>query len=260
MSIVNPNDPKTMIEKPSYLTNLPKDDLKDMKKFLSPPRIKIVQGQTGAPFKPAFRDGDVLVNPQMIHIGSSQQEFTFVPIHFFPTWICTNPWELKNQLPFIRELSFEEDSIIAKKARAFIEEPCPENPKERIKYRQVLNYLVRIRNLNVELPDDPVTMIFYSGEFNTGRALIGLIDKRESPRYVCQFNAISAFRTGKKGNWHGLDLRNSPEPWVPAELVESYRQQYLQLKTLVDNRQIQIDMDDTDMGGGDSNAANETKF
>lgn len=251
--------PANIVAKPSYLAELPKDDFKDMKKFMSPPRIKFVQGQTGAPFKPDNHDGDVLVIPQMIKVADLQTEFTFVPIHFFPTWTCTNPWEMKNSLPFIREMSFEEDSDIAKKARAFISEPCPENHQYQLKYSQVMNFFIRIQGIE-GMPDDPITLILNRGEFNSGRILIDLITKRDAPRYVSQFNAIPAFRTGKKGNWYGPNFRNAPEPWVSGEKVVIYRDENARLKDLIEKRLIQIDMDDSDLQGDDPNAKDEKKF
>ena len=252
------NVPSNIEVKPAYLANLPEDDKSDLRKVMSPPRLKIIQATSGVKFKPQYRDGDIIIIPNMIHVGGIEQEFTFVPVHFFPTWCCTNPWKLKDQLPFIREMSFDEDSTVAKKAKAFIKEPCPQNNQYMIEYRQVLNFLIRIQSDVFDLPQNPVTLILNKGEYNTGRILSELIEKRPGPRYVCQFNARSIFRQGKEGNWYGLEFRNAPQMWVAEDKVEALRAEHIFLKDLVAKRQISIDMDDTDMNGED--ASKETRF
>ena len=256
--ITNVNSGGGIITIPEYIKALPKDDLADMRKCMSPPRIKVIQPQTGEPFKPPFVDGDSIIIPQGIHIGSTSQEFTFVPVHFFQTWACFNPFKMKATLRYIRSMSFDPDSVVAKKAESFITEPCPENPKESIEYRKIMNFLIRIISPVGEYPSDPVTLVCMKGEYKQGRTLLGLIERRGAPRYVCQFNAISAYRASSDGKWYGLDFRNAPQPFVSEAMVPSLRADHEILVELVKNRQISVDLDDTDVPNHSPDK--ETKF
>lgn len=250
-----------MITKPAYLQNEPQDNQSDLRKVLSPPRLKVIQKTAGVKFKPQFKDGDIIILPDMIKIGDQETEFTFVPIHFFQSFACFNPWKMKDTLPYVREQTLDENSIIAKKAKSFISEDCPENRKEKIEYRAVLNFLIYITApTDLKLPELPLTLICNKGEYAQGRILAELIASRDAPRYVQQYNAIAKYRPGKgDGDWFGIDFRNAPEPWVAESLVARMREGHLLMKKIVDERMIEIDMDDTDMQEG-GNAANESKF
>lgn len=249
---------------PAYLADQSKriDDKKDIQKLLSPPRLKIVQSTSGQLFKGEgkFRDGDILIIPQMIKIGDLQTEFSFVPLHFFPTYCCFNPWDLKDRIPYIREQSFDEDSTVGKKALAFIDEPCPEDKKYNIEYRRVINVFMRIEGIDDPNVPDFITGIFNKAEYITGQKIIDLVTKRPADRYVQRYNAISKWKQDKKGSHHGLDVRNSPDMWVPEANVEAYRAMYVKLKEIVDSRQLKIDMDDQDMNQNGGNPADETKY
>lgn len=258
MSNVPANLNSSLIEKPAYLQNLPEDDTSDMRKHMSPPRLKFIQNLTEAPYKPPFKDGDLIIIPSMVKVADLETECTIVPIHFFTHFVCLNPHAMKNQLPYVREQTKDENHPIAKKAKAFVSEPCPENSSEKIIYRQVLNFLVRIVGDSEDLPKDPVALSLMKGEFNSGRILIQLIENRRAPRYVCQFNMISALHPGKKGKWFGPNFRNSPEPWVPEHLVQQYQAEHEAFKKIVEEGRMNIDLDDSDVEKGD--ASDESRF
>lgn len=248
---------------PAYLQKETRiDDKRDIAKLLSPPRMKIVQSQSGIQFKGdgKFKDGDILIIPQMIKIGDLNTEFTFVPLHFFPTYCCFNPWDLKDQLQYIREMSFDVESIVGKKALAFRNEQCPENARYEIEYRKVINVFAKIEGDFGSDAPEYVTQIFNKGEYSTGQVLVDLVIKRPADRYVQKYNALSKWKQDKKGSHYGLDIRNAPDMWVAEDKVALYRELHLYLKKMVDDRQVEIDMSDSDLGSSGGNAANETKY
>lgn len=253
-----------MIEKPAYIQEQGQEDNRDLRQFMSPPRLKVVQDQSGPIFKErGFKGGDVILLPSMQKIGDMDTEFTFVTLHVFPTWVILNPWKMKDTLKYIRESSNDPNSDIAIKARAFVELPCPENPKYLIKYKSVQNHMIRIilpENSGIDLPDLPIAMPLLSGEYASGQNLIQLVDSRQSKRYLCQFNAISKYRTGKEGNWYGLDFRNSPTPWIAEHLIPQFKAESETIRKMVSKGEIQVDLNDQDTGPGKEDAASESKF
>lgn len=251
--------PSNIITKPAYLQNVEVEDQSDLRKILSPPRLKVIQKTTGIKFKPQFKDGDIIILPDMVKIGDQETEFTFVPLHFFQSFACFNPWKMKDTLPYVREQTLDENSVIAKKAKAFISEDCPENKKEKIEYRSVLNFMIRVvAPTDIKLPELPLTLLCNKGEFQQGRILSELITARNAPRYVQQYNGIAKYRSGKgDGDWFGIDFRNAPEPWVAEALVSRMREEHLLMKKIVDERMIQINMDDTNVEEQDYAANNK---
>lgn len=232
--------------KPSYLANLETPvDNSDLNMFSRPPRIKIVQAMSQPPIKPPFKDGDIIVTPQNVKIGDMETPFTFVPIHFFPTWICLNPLQMKGTLPSIREFSMDPESELAKKCKDFkLKEKCPENPEYVLKYSETLNFMIVIEDIP-ELADMPIHLFFSRGEYMTGQKFIGDIQLRKAPRYACRFRAASNMHTNKQSNrWHGLDIFNDSKPWVEEADFFKYKALHEEFKKLVDTRTVELDLAD----------------
>ena len=239
-------------ERPNYLAEITPEqiDNTDLSTFAKPPRIKIVQAMTKPPIKPLFKDGDIIVLPQSIALGNTENPFTFTPIHFFPSWICLNPIQLQGQLRGIREYTLDPKSDIAKKAKSFVKEKCPENQEYYLKYNETLNFIVVVDNEEVQ--DIPLHLFFAAGEYKTGQILIGNIQARKAPRYACRFRSASGLHTGPKGQWYGLDITNDPQPWVAEESYHKYKKLYEDMKELIDNRALEIDL------GEEENLADST--
>lgn len=251
------NEITNRIEKPAYLTdpelNKPDELIKEMQTYVSPPRLKVVQSTSGAPFKPTFAEGDILVLPEMLKVGDTKTAFEFVPLAVFPMFIATNPFQLKNSLPFIRERSFDEDSDVARKARAFLRVPCPEDGKYQIVYQTTLNFLIRIEKpqISAELP---VALMFRSMEFKVGQILLTLLQERRAKSFYCRFQAGSLFQSTPKGNYYGLSVMNAPEPWVAEDKVSQYTEEAKVVRELIQSRRIELDLEDSDV------SANDEKF
>lgn len=252
--IANP-DNGGLIERPKFVDDLggSGQDLAHMRQYMKPSRIKVIQKTSGDVYKSKFRDGDIIIEPQMIKIGDTENEFNFTPLIMFPTFIAANPYGVK---PFIAEMSFDDKSDIAKKARAFIKTPYPGKQNAFITYGQVLNFLVRVHGI-ADLPNTPLGMIFRSAEYKTGQILLGLIEDRRARAFLCKFSAHSQLVQHPNGSYYGLSIRNSPEPWIQEDLVLPFKQQNEELKKMLDDRLIEIDMDATDV---EQDASSESKF
>lgn len=265
MSTVPESKEVTTVEsRPSYLSTATpyKSTMTD---YAQPARLKIIQALTSAPFKPPFKDGDIIVNPYLTKVGDLETPFSFTPLVFFANFACLNPARMRQQLTMIRKysdsndimLSFDPNGEIAKNARAFKSFPCPENPKEECKYVTILNFVIVIHHDDV--PPVPIAISFMKGEYRTGQTLIGLHQTRkDAPLCACRFRATSAIHSSKGNNWYGLNISNDYEPWVPEAQFKIFEEQSGKLQKLIDERAIQIDFDDTDVEGNDP--ADEKKF
>jgi hypothetical protein len=241
---------REMIERPSFLPAVDSDAVqKDnalMNQYCKPPRIKIIQKMSSAPFKPPFTDKDVIVTPQMIKIADEANPFSFTPLFYFPDWACWNPYKMKATLPAIRESSFDPTSSIAIKARKFVKEPCPENPEFQIRYCQHHNFYCAIHGID-ELTDIPVLFSFIRGEYKTGDNLIGQIQTRQAPKFACRFLAVPADHEGSGEDWYGTDIIDDDVRWVTEHQYAKYEKLAAQLQVLYDSNQVIIDRDDTDV-------------
>ena len=240
---------KDLIERPNYLSNVDAGDDNDlMNQHCQPPRMKIIQSQTSAPFKPPFKDKDVIVIPQMTKVGGEGNPFSFTPIFFFPSWACWNPYKMKSQLPAIREFSLDSSSTVAKKAIKFIKEPCPENREHQLSYCKHLNFYCVVHGIE-EVENTPIVFTWRRGEYKTGESLIGLIQTRKAPKYACRFQGIPADHAGNGEDWYGLDIINDSPMWVTDAQFEAYSKLSVELKAICEAKAIQIDHNDSDVEG-----------
>lgn len=256
-TVINAEDGKNP-QLPSYLQNREKKyDFGDMNKFRKPPYFKIIQALAGPPFKPPFKDGDgIVVVGNNVKIADLETEFTLTPILFFPTWDCFNPPQLRN-MPALRDVSYDENSELAIKARKFIKEPCPENSQYQLKYCTTLNFLGCVQDHPEINPNLPIIFRFNRGEYKTGQILIGMMQDREQPPYACRFNCKVGNHPGKLGNWFGLDIRNSPMPFHETEeIFLKYEKLHDEMQKVIAARQLVIDMG----SGEDDDASAETRF
>lgn len=222
-------------------------DNSDLQRYSKPPRIKIVEALTGVPFKPAFKDGDIVTFPSLQKIGDTTTPFELVIVHFFPTWICLNPIQMRGQLKSIREFTMDPESDLAKKCRSFAKIKCPENEQYYLNYSQTLNFMIVVEQEGIE--DIPFHLFFARGRYVDGQALITLLEKRKAPRYACRFRAGSFFYTGPKGKWYRLAMDDAPEPWVTEDNFKKYKRYHEEIKTLVDTRMMEFDLTDAAESG-----------
>lgn len=229
----------------------------EMNKVSRPPRIKIIQEMTGEPFKPPFINGDIIVTPQLIKIGSKEESFTFTPIYFFNTYICWNPIQMRNMLPAVREFSFNANSEVAKKASKFVQEACPENTQFPLKYSKILNFIAYLHDMpNVSVP---VILHFSRGEYKFGEKFIGNLQARpKSPIYASRWRAGSETHKGPKGQWYGMRIELDPQPWVTNEEYNVFAKMQEEYHELHSSQTLEVDMADEDLE--DSNTVNSGEY
>lgn len=251
------------MKRPSYLPPTPTltrpTSVWGLEDFSKPPRLFIVQALSGPPIKPPFADGDIIVvsGSKIIKIGNFETPYSFTPLYFFVDYLALNPNSVK---PFIKDRSFDPNSIIAKKARAFIrEQVVGGSPDQVIKYVTNLNFIHIIHN--EEIGEIPVHNSFNRGTFKVGQSLIGLIqDRRDAVDvpFTHRYRAISRMIQGKgTTTFPALDIKNDPEPFVTEDQYHRYEKLSKYLEELKSTGELQTEIDDIQEG---DDAANEKKF
>lgn len=233
----------------------------DLGQFIVPPRLKVVQKQSGDAFS-EFDPGDVIAVPQMILVSPIKKDdrgrglpegepFFFTPIFFFPEWCLWNPLETKGTLPAIRERTTDPKSPIAVKSKnqATWFEPCPESPEHECRYVEHLNFVVVLRGEH-EMAGIPVVMSFSRSEHRYGSSFAALLKMRKAPIFGCQFQAQVGYRTNAKGQWHGIAVTNPAgetgiTPFIQDEQTfRLYEGLHKEMKLAYEAGKVQVDYDD----------------
>lgn len=220
--------------------------LEDLKNYIVPPRIKVVQPLSGTAFKERFSEGDTVLTPSMISIADiiknengkptkHGESWEFVPVFFFAEFIAWNPRKLNATLPSIRERSVDPGSALASKCRNRETwfEPCPENVEESIRNTEHLNFIVV--PLSGECAGTPCVMSFCRSEMKAGTAFASLAGMRKTKLYGRVFQAQVGWRENIEGEWYGIDVTNPDDeesgPYVTDEAVyNSFKKLHFEMK------------------------------
>jgi len=235
---------KTQTQLPGFMTEDREMGVSELRQFIIPPRLKVVQPMSSEQYTEKFNKGDVVLAPQLVLVApitmdsvtkrptKSGQPFNFVPLFFFPEYLAWNPLESKGTLPAVRERSLDPQSEIARKARnpETREEPCPEVARAVIRYQEHLNFIMLLVNTG-DTAGIPVVASFSRGEHRTGTNLASLIAMRRAPIFGCVFEATSKLRSNSKGEWYGLDITN-PSVSSGVNAIVTDEAQYAALKKL----------------------------
>lgn len=239
---------------PDYMAEHQHEGLEELKNYVVPPRIKVVQKMSREPFD-KFGPGDLVAVPdlQLIKTFDKEQKaiaFQCTPIFFWTEWCCWNPLETKGTLPAVRERTLDNQHIIAIKSRDEKRrgsEPCPERPDFKLKYLEHLNFILVIIG-DSEFAGLPIGITFASGEHRAGTNFNNIIMRRNAPLYGGQYEAVVRLRKGPKGDWHGIDMDNprpdTISPWTPKEAYDLFRQKHLEFKDAHAAKLLQLDYGD----------------
>jgi hypothetical protein len=241
---------------PDFMQEVEDLGIDDLGQFIVPPRIKIVQRQSGEEFLNLFEPGDVVIVPQMVKIAGMAEKdtgepFFFVPLFFFAEWVTWNPLEMKGVLNAVRERSTDPASPLAAKCRqqSLWYEPCPENKEYSLRNVEHLNYVVTLVG-DHELAGTPMVISFSKSEHRSGTNLAALVKMRKAPIFGCQFMGIVGHRSNNKGNWFGVDVTNPAgdsgvTPFIAEqELFEKFQELHEDLKSAHADSKIKVDYDD----------------
>lgn len=203
-----------------------------MDEFVSPPRLKLIQGSSAQALKREFGESAIIVQPENKIVSealSGEQlesvPFKVVPIFQWKEYICWNPIPLPAGLMAIRERSVDENSALARKCTPKEwkdrDQPCPEDTSLKIKYREHINFVFLILDpLGFDLP---VAMSFHDGSYTEGAKLCKLAKTIMNLKLYAQVFELSCSPRTKNGNdYYGWNVRHAVSPEGLVDHVGSY--------------------------------------
>ena len=265
-------EPQSMaLQKPDWLVDQPVEGLEELKQYVRPPFLKVVQKAAGEDLLSKFSKGDLILVPQNLLVAAyndgNPEHFTFVPIFFYPEFCVRSPIELKGQVPFILDRSLDPRSEIAHRCKS------PElRTQERYQFNGHTMTVTYVEHLNfvVFMPDHPMfseeamILSFTKAEWKTGARLSSLIKMRKASVFDCVFeaNVCTTPRQNAKGSWHGLDIDNPGDvpPWVSREQHETYRAMHLEFKALHQKGLLRVDYDPDQPESDDAETEEASEF
>ena len=247
---------------PTYMNDQPLGT-EELGHYITPPRLKIVQKQSGEELLAAFGPGDIIIVPDMQVIAAWERStrgqvageaphFTLSPIFFFPEWAVWNPLSTKGQLPAIRERTLDPKSDIAAKARDPERriEDHPDVKGETLHYVEHLNFICMVADY-----PNPVVVSFSRGEHKAGRQFANLVKMRRAPLYGCSFTAVCGLRSNNQGSWYGLDIQNNEEaPWIAEDAFAIHKALFIEYNDAHQKRAIQVNYEDPEPTPPDTDA------
>ncbi len=243
---------ETNAQVPAFMQNQEVMGTEGLNQYVRPPRVKVVQAMSGAPFD-QFGQGTVIVVPTLAKLADVNREtkkstpWKFVPLFFYPEWIQTSPMALKDTEPFIRQRSLDPKSELAQKARNRDTwfEKHPTRPDLEIANRECLNFVIMPYGDN-PLAGTLCVITFSKSGFREGSTLASMIKMRKAPIYGQVFEANSnGNRKNAKGQWWGLDFNIPTEgQWVTLEEFEAFKAMHLELVEVHKQGLLQVDYDD----------------
>lgn len=193
--------------------------------FITPPRLKVVQGTAKPPLSDLFNPGDVCLTPLNVCVAEKGKPFTVVPLFMFAEWLETNPLEAGQ---FIRARTLDPKHPIAIKSRSpeTRREPWDaghggNDPTKFVSFVETLNFIMAI----VGHPDLTGTMCsvgFAKTEHKTGGALSAMIRLRGVKMFGTVWDVRTSQRTNDKGAWWGLNFSQHAEDAGIVTDRESY--------------------------------------
>ena len=173
--------------------------------FQTTPRLAIVQAMSQSERKDLVGEGGVLIMPDGVPVAAKDEEFTVIPIVFWPTW------EVHSDIndataPYVMEQTTDSSSTIAIKSRTKETREETYGDGFRMKFVECLNFVVRIESgtANGEL----ATLTFASGEHYTGSKLCGMLKRRPCSIFANRVELKASLRTRNNRSWYGFDITN----------------------------------------------------
>ena len=221
---VRPN--AIQVPQPSFMEEDKGKGVEELRHFVTPSRLKIVQKQSDDKLLQEFGNGYVILQKgdgsteviaKMVYDDKGNpikgEPFMFTPVFFFAEYVEWNP---RGTEPAIRgrTLNKFDDIALRSKNPETRSRPHP-TAKGEIACSEQLNFLVVIDGQT-----EPAIMTFARGSHKRGRALCNLIQMRKSPLYGCRIEGMVAPDSNEKGSWWSFDGQNPPEgesPWVTDE-------------------------------------------
>ena len=239
--------PQTALEKPDWMKNQPIEGVEELARVVRPPRLKIIQKQSGSELQAKFNVGDVILSPMgellaAFNKGGVPSPFLFTPIFYFEEFCQWAPLALKGKVPMITARTTNPMDALAKKCLS--NETRTEMLTEvngqllgqayEFKNLQHLNFICVVNHDGHPLNGTMFLMTFASGSFAVGTRLASLIKQRKASPFMCIFQGSvnPTPRKNERGDWYVLEFTQpqSGSPWTTEEQFGIFQREHNSLR------------------------------
>lgn len=256
---------------PDFLKEEEIQGLDDLKQFVRPPTLKIVQKSSDSSLLDKFDRGDCIILPSQLlltaHNSGEPDSFLFVPLFFYAEWCTWTPFTQRGNMPAVIERSLDCNGALAAKAK---------NPKTRnessnyegtpveVRHVEHLNFVITL--YDHQFAGEPMVMSFSKGEWGTGSTFSSLIKMRKASLFSCVFQASVCAdpRKNSKGEWFGYNISNPDpsrgSPWVSAEENETFKTLFAEISEHHKAGILRTDYEDDGTDTDDAETAPSTEF
>jgi hypothetical protein len=220
---------------PDWMATEEKDLGTDMMgRYISPSRLKIVQGQSQQEIKQEFGESSVILVPDRKLVTSpidykngridprtqvrESEPIRLIPLFFYPEFLELSPMGVQ---PFVRNRTTDSSSPLAAKCRGPKDKrtyPCPEDKSKNCIYSEALNFIATV--LSPEGIHEPVMLSFRAGSFFVGSQWCRLAKQVPNlPLYAQVFELNISPRKKDAYNWYSWNIRAALTPNNLPEIV-----------------------------------------
>lgn len=268
LSKVVPTAAPMVLAKPSFLDERPVEGVEEMSKYITYPRLKLIQKMANRETLDKFDIGSMVLMPDGIVVapiakdarGRSEKEsapLRFVPIAFFEQW-CT--WgDIKDRAkgsPILDSTTDPNHPIAIKARNKDTREEIRGSGDDQKKIRHVehLNFLVKIHHEGNPADGQLAMLSFARGSHRDGRNLAKLIKMRRTSPFYCVFEMKTKFIERDGNDWYVPSIDNPTEgsAWIESkEIADQMKEMHESAMALIKSNRINVVHDgeeDTDSG------------
>lgn len=259
------NNELTTAQRPSFLKEWKGAESysqSHLAKYAKPFRLKIVQKNSDRTLREKFKEGDIIVTPDLVKLGDNNTAITFVPLSFFDMFMAINPYGAN--LPTVFERTTDPTSLLAKKAKAFKEEAHPKLAGKSLKYHVSLNFIVLLQGIP-DYKDLPFHLYSTRGEYGYFQILVDMIqgrwNKEKVPEFGNRFRLVSGLHERGDNDWQGFDFLNDSVPYVETqEEFDKYERLSKETYEIIRSNQIDLDYEENEEKEAAGSTESTTKF
>jgi hypothetical protein len=260
---VNPTAAPMVLARPAFLDARPVEGVEEMSKYITYPRLKIIQKMAARETLDKFDIGSLVLMPDGVVVapigkdarGRSNLEgapLRFIPIAFFEQWCTWGDIKDRSKGNPILDSTTDPNHPIAIKARnkdTREEIRGTGDDQKKIRHVEHLNFLVKIHHDGNPADGQLAMMSFARGSHRDGRNLAKLIKMRRTSPFYCIFEMKTKFVERDGNDWYVPNIDNPSEgsAWVEDQATaDQMKEMHESAMTLIKSNRINVVHDDED--------------
>lgn len=215
-------------------------------KYVSMPRLKIIQAQCRDDELKASGEGALFLMPDRTFMAEPGQRFTATPVYFWASFARIRDNDDNGPETWIEHETTDATSDTARTAKDWDrrEQPYPDNPKLKFTFVELLNFTL------VMALDDIAVFTYMKGSHKIGRRLCSHVAQMARKFDVSIYGTTLEFYTrkepGKRGIFQVLDFAVPENPWTPKDRIAQMAETHEGLAKAQGDGALGVDRDEAD--------------